>query len=107
MAEKTGLDEDDISVINTFECNSCDEEIKLLHLKGKYMTVSSMAVPALFGAGGYSLGGSAGIAALGTATAASLPFAAVGALVGGSAIYVAGATKESLKCPECESDLEV
>jgi hypothetical protein len=110
VGETTGTTDgsgSEISVINTFDCESCGEEIKLLHLKGKYLTVKSMAVPALFGAGGYSLGGSAGIAALGTATAASWPLAAVGALVGGSAIYVAGATKDSLQCPECESNIEL
>ncbi len=50
------------------------------------MIVGSAIVPALFGAGGYSLGGSAGIAALGTAASASWPLAAVGALVGTSAV---------------------
>jgi hypothetical protein len=74
----TEIDEEDVSVINTFDCNNCREEITLLHLKGKYLTVKSMAVPALFGAGGYTLGGSAGIAALGKAAAASWPFAALG-----------------------------
>lgn len=93
----TEIDEEDISILNEFSCSNCEEDITLLHLKGKYMTVKSMSVPALFGAGGYSLGGSAGIAALGTATTASWPLAAVGALVGGSAIYVAGATKDSLQ----------
>lgn len=101
------LDERNTSILNEFICDSCETEITLLHLKGKYMTVKSMSVPALFGAGGYSLGGSAGIAALGTATSASWPLAAVGALVGGSAIYVAGATKDSLQCPECESNIDL
>ncbi len=93
--------------MNELTCENCNEDLAILHLKGKYMTVESMAVPALFGAGGYSLGGSAGLAALGTATAASWPFAAVGALVGASAVYVAGATKDSLKCPDCEASIEV
>ncbi|WP_302080605.1 hypothetical protein [Salinibaculum rarum] len=103
----TEIEEEEVSVINTVDCGSCGEEITLLHLKGKYVTIKSMAVPALFGAGGYSLGGSAGIAALGTAWTASWPLAAVGALVGGSAIYVAGATKDSLQCPDCEVEIEV
>jgi hypothetical protein len=102
-----GIKEEEVSVLNQFDCASCGEDVSVIHFKGKYMTAGSAIVPALFGAGGYSLGGSAGIAALGTATTASLPLAAVGALVGGSAVYVAGATKESLKCPHCEADIEI
>lgn len=101
------MNEKDISILNEFSCNSCGGDITLIQFRGKFMTVKSMSVPALFGAGGYSLGGSAGIAALGTATTASWPLAAVGALVGGSAIYVAGATKDSLQCPKCDSNMEI
>lgn len=103
----TELDEEDISMINTFECESCDEEVSIFHFKGKYMTAGSAIVPALTGAGGYSLGSSAGIVALGTGASASLPLAAVGALVGGSAVYVGGATKDTLQCPHCETDIQV
>lgn len=104
MSERMG---DEVSILKTFDCNSCGEEITLLQLKGKYMTVKSMAVPTLVGAGGYSLGGYTGVAALGTAISGSLPFAAVGALVGASAVYVAADTKESLQCPECDSNIDI
>lgn len=107
MADEEDSQSDEVTVVNDMECGSCGEEIKLLHIRGKYMAVESAAVPALFGAGGYALGSSAGIAALGTAITASWPAAAVGALLGGTAVYVAGATKESLRCPMCESDIEV
>lgn len=107
MADENELDTEEVTLLNEFECTDCGEEMKLLHIKGKYMTVSSAAVPALFGAGGYSIGGSAGLTALGTGIAASWPAAAVAALLGSTAVYVAGATKESLKCPECDSDIEV
>lgn len=103
----TEIDQDDVSILNEFNCESCEEEVALIQFKGKYMTAGSAIVPALFGAGGYSLGGSAGVAALGTAASASWPLAAVGALVGGSAVYVAGATKDSLQCPHCDSDIEI
>lgn len=103
----TKLDAEEVSVINTFDCEDCEEELSIVHIKGKYMTVGSGLVPVLLGAGGYKLGGVAGIAALGTATTASWPLAAVGALAGGTAVYVAGATKDSLQCPHCESDITV
>jgi|AntDeeMetageno50_2_1112565.scaffolds.fasta_scaffold13621_1 hypothetical protein len=83
----TEIDQDDVSILNEFDCESCEKGITLIQFKGKYMTAKSAIVPALFGAGGYSLGGSAGIAALGTAASASWPLAAVGALVGSSAVY--------------------
>lgn len=103
----SGINEENTSILNEFSCASCEENITLLQFKGKYLTIKSMSVPALFGAGGYSLGGSAGIAALGTATSASWPLAAVGVLVGGSAIYVAGDTKDTLQCPQCESNITI
>lgn len=96
-----------LSPISSFNCEECNEEIQLIEFKGKYMTIHSAAAPALFGAGGYSLGSSAGIAAFGSAWAASWPFASVGVLLGGTAVYVAGDTKDSLECPECESSLDV
>ena len=98
---------DEISPVDEFDCQNCNEEIQLIQLKGKYLTIPSAAAPALFGAGGYSVGSSAGIAALGTAWSASWPFAAIGALLGGTAVYVAGDTRDSLECPECESSLDV
>lgn len=107
MTEDNRLDDDSIKLINEFKCGNCGEELKLIHIKGKYMAVSSVAAPILFGAGGYSIGGSMGLTALGTGIAASWPVAAVGALLGGTAVYVSGATKDSLRCPECDSDLDV
>ena len=107
MEDGNQLDGEEVTLLNEFECKNCDEDLKLIHLKGKYMAVSDVAVPALFGAGGSSLGGSAGLTALGGGIAASWPAAAVGALLGGTAVYVAGATKDSLKCPECDSDIDV
>lgn len=38
----TDESDSELSVINTFDCESCGEEIQLLHLKGKYLTVKSM-----------------------------------------------------------------
>jgi DNA-directed RNA polymerase subunit RPC12/RpoP len=107
MDSENTLDDEEITLLNEFECSDCGEELKLIHLKGKYVAVSDAAVPALFGAGGYSLGGSVGLTALGGGIAASLPLAAVGAFVGGTAVYVAGETKESLECPECDSNVEI
>jgi len=98
------IQEDEISFVNNFDCNDCGEEITLLQLKGKYMTVKSMAVPALSGVGLGSIG--SGIAAFGTAISGTLPFAAVGALAGATGVYVMGDTKDTLQCPECEADLE-
>ncbi|WP_430505687.1 hypothetical protein [Haloparvum sp. PAK95] len=101
----TDIDEEEITFVNEFECADCEEELTLLQLKGKYMTVNSMAVPALTGAGLGSIG--SGIAAFGTAISGTLPFAAVGALAGGAGVNVMGDTKDSLQCPECESDLHI
>ncbi|UPV99957.1 hypothetical protein M0R88_15750 [Halorussus gelatinilyticus] len=99
-----GINEDEITFVNNFDCNDCGEEITLLQLKGKYMTVKSMAVPALSGAGLGSIG--SGIAVFGTAFSGTIPFAAVGALAGATGVYVMGDTKDTLQCPECEADLE-
>lgn len=98
---------DGISPVDTFDCQNCNEEIQLVKIKDKYVTIPSTVAPVLFGAGGYSVGSSVGIAALGTAWSASLPFAAIGTLLGGTAVYVAGDTPDSLECPECESSLDV
>jgi len=98
------IDENEISFVNEFDCDDCGEEITLLQLKGKYMTIKSMAVPALSGAGLGSIG--SGVAAFGTAISGTLPFAAVGALAGATGVYVMGDTKNTLQCPECEADLE-
>lgn len=101
----TEINEEEITFVNEFECSDCEEELTLLQLKRKYMTLKSMAVPAITGAGLGSLG--TGIAAFGTAISGTLPFAAVGALAGGTGVYVMGETKDSLQCPECESDLHI
>lgn len=101
------MNEEDVSIINDFNCEDCGEEVYILHIRGKYITAGSGIVPVLFSAGGGYLGQSAGIAALGTATTATWPLAAVGALAGSTAVYVAGATKDSLQCPFCESNIRV
>ena len=101
----TDIEKDDITFVNEFECTDCGEDLTLLQLKGKYMTVKSMSVPALTGAGLGSIG--SGVAAFGTAISGTLPFAAVGALLGGAGVYVMGDTKETLQCPECEADLHI
>jgi len=98
-------EEEEITFVNEFECTDCGEELTLLQLKGKYMTVKSMSVPAITGAGLGSIG--SGIAAFGTAISGTLPFAAVGALLGGAGVYVMGDTKDTLQCPECEADLHI
>lgn len=118
MADKPGPDDNDpdnketswrdnVSPIDKFDCQNCDEEVQLVKVKDKYVTIPSTVAPVLFGAGGYSVGSSVGIAALGTAWSASLPFAALGTLLGGTAVYVAGDTRDSLECPECGSLLDV
>ncbi|MFC4357979.1 hypothetical protein ACFO0N_08470 [Halobium salinum] len=99
--------EDGPSIIDSTACSSCGKEITLIHIRGKYMTIKSTAIPAALGSIGYSLGGSAGVAFWGTAYTASWPLATVGVLAGSSAVYVAGKTKDSLQCPACESDLEI
>jgi len=101
----TDINEEEITFINEFECTDCKEELTLLQLKGKYMTVKSMAVPAVMSASLGSIG--TGIAAFGTAISGTLPFAAVGALAGGAGVYVMGDTKDSLQCPECGANLHI
>jgi hypothetical protein len=101
----TEINQDEVTFVNEFECTDCSEEITLLQLKGKYMTIKSMSVPTGLGLAGGSIG--SGIAAFGTAISGTLPFAATGALLGGSAVYVMGDTKDTLECPECEADLKI